>query len=105
MKMRRYSFHSPREDNQRADDSTFNIWSTFDHQTEHYAMQCGIYVDREQLLEKKRANIVVRAGLFLNDTRVTNALLENCKLSVTLKTGDGVDVDKTSTNFQLNDDT
>eukprot|EP01083_Nonionella_stella_P301896 1038317_1 len=89
---------------ERADDATFNILSTFDHQTEHYAMQCGIYVDREQLLEKKRASIVVRAGLFLNGHRVTNALLENCKLSVKLKTGDGVDVDKTFSNFQLNDD-
>eukprot|EP00488_Nonionellina_sp_1-RS-2012_P000590 TRINITY_DN11576_c0_g1_i1.p1 TRINITY_DN11576_c0_g1~~TRINITY_DN11576_c0_g1_i1.p1 ORF type:complete len:235 (-),score=57.40 TRINITY_DN11576_c0_g1_i1:161-865(-) len=57
------------------------------------------------IIRKKRATVMVRTGLFLNGNRVTNTLLENCKLSVKFKTGDGVDVDKTFSDFELNDNT
>jgi len=62
---------------ERDDDPNFNVLTTFRHQSESYRLQCGIYVDREQLLEKKRASIVLRPALFLNDVRVTNKLLDN----------------------------
>ncbi len=44
------------------------------------------------------------AGLMCNGNRVTNKLLENVKLSVKLKTEDGIDVNKTFNNFQLYDE-
>lgn len=89
---------------ERVDDPTFNVFSHFHLQSESYNLQCGIYVDREQLFEKKRAEIVVRAALFLNTkNRISIALLKNIKLSCTIKTGDGVDVDKSFNNFVLHD--
>eukprot|EP01084_Bolivina_argentea_P174170 301691_1 len=72
---------------ERNDDPTFNVLTYFNHQSESYSMKCGIYIDREQLLEKKRANIIVRIGLFLNNNRITNTLLENVKLSINIETG------------------
>ena len=40
----------------------------------------------------------------IESNTTSNKLLENIKLSVKVKTGDGVDVDKTFGNFELNDD-
>lgn len=36
------------------------VISTFNHESESYQFQCGIYVD------KKRCKVVVRSGLFIN---------------------------------------
>ena len=89
---------------QRNDDPNFNVLASFDHKSENYRFQCGLYVDREQLLEKKRAKIIVRSALFLNGNRVSVGLIENCKLSINIKTSLNVDVDKTFNNFELFDD-
>ena len=90
---------------QRDDDPIFNVLSTFKHEQESYDLQCGLYIDREQLLEKKRASVIVRSGLFLNGKhRVSVKLLKNIKLSIKMQTSDGVDVDKTFDNFKLFDD-
>jgi len=40
----------------------------------------------------------------LNDVRVTNKLLDNVRVAVKLRTGDGVDVDKTFANVKFDDD-
>eukprot|EP01084_Bolivina_argentea_P312265 540606_1 len=89
---------------QRNDDIEFNVLASFDHKSENYKFQCGLYIDREQLLEKKRAKIIVRNALFLNQNRVSVQLIENCKLSINIQTSLGVDVDKTFNNFELFDD-
>ena len=88
---------------QRDDDPQFNVLASFQHQAESYRFQCGLYLDREQLLEKKRATIMVRSALFLNSNRVSVELIENVKLSMTIKTSSGVDVEKTYPNFELHD--
>eukprot|EP01084_Bolivina_argentea_P128004 226334_1 len=38
---------------QREDDPNFNVLSSFNHSSEKYLFDCDIFIDREQLLEKK----------------------------------------------------
>eukprot|EP01083_Nonionella_stella_P305531 1066243_1 len=93
---------------QRDDDKQFNVLSTFNQQYESYELECGIYLDREQLLEKKQASIMVRSALRLttyeSSTQITLKLLKNIQLSITFHTADGVDVHKTFNDFELFDD-
>ena len=57
-----------------------HLLRSFLHQTEAYSLHGGLYVEREQLLEKKCASVVVLAGLLLNNFCVTNSLLKNTML-------------------------
>jgi hypothetical protein len=53
------------------------------HQPEAYRLSAGIHIDRESLLSQKVAPILIRPGLFLNDTPVSLKLLEEVKLRIT----------------------
>ena len=53
-----------------------------DHKPEGYRLAAGIHVDRESLLSQRVAQILVRAGLFMNDTPVSLKLLEDVKLRI-----------------------
>ncbi len=53
------------------------------HQPEAYRLSAGIHVDRESLLTQRVAPILIRPGLFLNDTPVSLKLLEEVKLRIT----------------------
>ena len=48
---------------QRDDDPTFNVLRRFDHSAERYSFDGDLFVDREQLLDKERATLMVRAAL------------------------------------------
>ena len=52
------------------------------HQPEAYKLKAGIHLDRESLLTQRIAPLVVRPGLFLNDTPVSLKLLEEVRLKV-----------------------
>jgi hypothetical protein len=53
-----------------------------DHKPEGYRLAAGIHVARESLLTQRIAPLLVRAGLFMNDTPVSLKLLEDVKLRV-----------------------
>jgi hypothetical protein len=53
------------------------------HQAETYRLAAGVHIDRESLLTQKIAAVMVRPGLFLNDTPVSLKLLEEVKLRIT----------------------
>ncbi len=68
----------------------------FNHEAENYALAVGVYVDREALLKRKTASVIVRPGLTLNGTPVSLGLLEEVKLTI-----NSVDLDGTATNQEI----
>ena len=77
---------------------------SFQHQAESYSLVAGIYVDRESLLQRKKANVVVRPQLHLNGTPVTLAVLEDVRLVITSTDHDGVSTTKEVADFKLHED-
>lgn len=55
---------------------------SFEHQAETYNLSAAMFADREQLKSGTDAQLVVRAGVFLNDVPVSLALLEDVKLTL-----------------------
>ena len=76
----------------------------FQHQAESYALEAGIYVDRESLLERKKAQLVVRPALTVCGTPVTLSLLEDVRLAITSTDHDGVSTTKEVADFELFED-
>ncbi|MDP6466589.1 MAG: hypothetical protein QF918_02540 [Pirellulaceae bacterium] len=82
-------------------------FSTLDHfqqHTESYQLTAGIYVDRESLLNRRTARVIVRTGLYLNGTPVTLSALEDVQLTITSVDHDGVSSSKEVSDFKLQED-
>ncbi|HUG89277.1 MAG TPA: hypothetical protein VML55_00485, partial [Planctomycetaceae bacterium] len=62
----------------------------FQHEAENYELSAGIYVDRESLLARRTASVLVRPGLKLNGTPVTLRVLEEPQLVITSTGLDGI---------------
>ncbi len=62
----------------------------FGHQAETYRLMAGIHVERESLLARKKAKILVRPTLSLNGLAMDPGLLEDPTLTITAVDGDGV---------------
>ncbi len=77
---------------------------TFQHEAEDYSLAAGIYVDRESLLSRQTAQVLVRPALYLNGTPVTLSLLENVRLVITSTDLDGVASTKEVADFKLFED-
>ncbi|MFO0870347.1 MAG: hypothetical protein U0935_15580 [Pirellulales bacterium] len=54
----------------------------FQHEAENYSLTAGIYVDRESLLTRRKAQVVIRPGVFLNGTAVSVTALEDVRLMI-----------------------
>ncbi|MEK6262775.1 MAG: hypothetical protein AABP62_29610 [Planctomycetota bacterium] len=76
----------------------------FNHEAENYALAVGIYVDREALLKRKTASVIVRPGLTLNGTPVSLNLLEEVKLTINSVDLDGTATSQEIPNFKLFED-
>ncbi|HTN75370.1 MAG TPA: hypothetical protein VL096_08990, partial [Pirellulaceae bacterium] len=68
----------------------YSALSHFQHEGENYALQTGFYVDREALLARKTAQLVLRTGLLVSGVPVSVKLLEEVKLTITSTDLDGV---------------
>ncbi len=79
----------------------FHRLDHFQHDAENYSLSAGIHVDREALLKRKKAQVVVRPGLYLNGTPVTLSVLEDVKLVLTSTDHDGVTTTKEVNDFKL----
>jgi hypothetical protein len=75
-----------------------------DHRAESYSLIAGIHVDREQLLSRRVANLIVRPGLFLDGTPVSTQLLEEVKLRITSTDHDGISSTAEIPDFKLFED-
>jgi len=63
-----------------------------DYKTENYRLECGMFIDRESLLEKKQAQVIVRPTLLLNDEPVSVDNLKNVQLSMVTMDAEGFEV-------------
>ncbi len=75
----------------------------FYHRSEEYSLRAGFYVDREALLKRKKAKLVVRPGLYVNGTPVTLSVLEDVRLVLTSTDLDGVATTKEVADFELSE--
>ncbi len=88
----------------------FSCLDSFQHQSENYRLQAGIYTDREALLPRKKAKVVVRPYLYHDDDRfvsntnstpVTLSVLEDPRLVIQTTDREGVQTTKEVKGFKL----
>lgn len=75
-----------------------------DHPAESYSLVAGIHVDREQLLSRRVANLIVRPGLYLNGSPASIKLLEDVKLRITSTDQEGTASTAEVPDFKLFED-
>jgi len=96
--------NSPQTESVILTDGDFVSLDKFDHLAENYSLQAGIYADRETLLKRKQAAVVVRPALYLNGAPVTLSVLENPSLVIVSTDREGVSTSKEVTDFPLFED-
>jgi hypothetical protein len=82
----------------------FSSLDMFIHEGENYGLTAGIYVDRESLLKRKTAEVVIRPSLGLNGTPDSLKLLEEVKLTMTSTDLDGIVSSQEIPDFKLFED-
>ena len=82
----------------------FASLSSFRHDSENYQLAAGLYVDRESLLSRRKATLIVRPALYLNNVPVTLSVLEEVELMITSVDRDGVQTTKKIAAFKLHED-
>jgi hypothetical protein len=73
----------------------------FSHKAESYKLAAGFYVDRESLLKRRKAKVLVRPSLTINGVPATVALLEEVTLTIQSVNRDGIASGKTAQDFKL----
>lgn len=68
----------------------FSSLDTFVHQAESYQLAVGFHFDRESLLSRRTANLVIRPGVSINGIPTSVKLLENPRLQITSVDQDGI---------------
>jgi len=76
----------------------------FQHQEEAYSLTAGLFVDREQLLSRRKAELVIRPMLRLGNTPVSLKVLEDVRLIITTVDLDGVSSSKEVSDLKLFED-
>ncbi len=82
----------------------FSSLDHFQHEAENYGLSVGFYVDRETLLKRNTAEVVIRPGLFLNGTPSSLKLLEDVKLTISSTDLDGIASSQELPKFELFED-
>ena len=82
----------------------FSSLAHFSHAAEAYKLVCGIYVDRGSLLNRRKAQVVMRPALYLNGVPVTLGILEDVKLEIVSTDHDGISSSKEVNDFKLFED-
>ncbi|HEY3325008.1 MAG TPA: hypothetical protein VGP72_31430 [Planctomycetota bacterium] len=83
---------------------TFATLDYFDHKAETYRLQAGFYVDREALLKRRKAQVLVRPALYINDMPATVGLLEEVSLVIQSTNRDRISSTKEVPGLKLTDD-
>ena len=82
----------------------FTSLDGFNHEAENYQFSAGIYVDREALLRRSMAEVMVRPMLRINGVPVTLSVLEEVSLTITTLDRDNVPTSKKVDDFKLYED-
>ncbi len=85
-------------------DGSFACLDSFQHHWEKYALNAGFYVDRETLLKNRKAEVLVRPSLLLNNTPVTLSMLKQVSLVIESRDREGVNSSKEVKDFKLFED-
>lgn len=85
-------------------DGDFCSLDEFTHQSEDYALTVAFHVDRESLLARAKAQVVVRPQLSLHGIPLTLSLLEDVRLRIISTDLDGVATAKDVADFKLFED-
>lgn len=76
----------------------------FEHEQENFALTAGFHVDRESLLSRKTAKVLLRSNLSLNGSPVSVKLLEDVKLTIVSTDLDGIASSHQIPDFPLYED-
>jgi len=87
----------------RAPDALTTV-DAFEHRAEEYRFAAGFHVDRESLLRKREAQLLVRATLDLHGAPAGLSLIEDPTLTIRSTDRDGVDATLEVPNFALYED-
>ena len=87
-----------------ATDQTYSSLDFFQHEGENYSFVAGFYVDREALLRRKTAEVIIRPQLTVNGTPIALKLLEEVKLTITSIDLNGIATTQEVPNFTLFED-
>jgi hypothetical protein len=82
----------------------FSSLDHFQQAAESYSLAAGIYVDREELLNRRTARLLVRPSLTVAGTPIALTALEEVKLLITSTDLDGVPSSQEVPDFKLFDD-
>ena len=82
----------------------FACLDSFHHEAERYQLSASFYVDREALLKRNKATVLIRPMLYLNGTPVTLSVLEEVSLAITSTDREGVNTTKEAQGFKLFED-
>jgi hypothetical protein len=82
-------------------DGQISTLHQFNHEAEKYSLSAGIAVDRESLLQRKLAPVMIRAGLKINGTPTTLSVLEDVTLTITSLDIDGTQSISVVSDFKL----
>lgn len=77
---------------------------TIAHQAETYDLSAGFYVDRESLLRREKAKVLIRPLLTVNGARVSVKALSEVRLQVTTTDLQGISSTRTIEKFVLSDE-
>ena len=69
----------------------FASLDTLEHPAEDYQLHAGFHVEREQLIRRETATVVIRPSLTVNGTPVALSLLEDLALTLVATDHDGVE--------------
>lgn len=82
----------------------FSSLESVNHESETYRLVAGMHVDRESLLSRKTAELVIRPSLLLNETPVSFKVLEDLRLLLVSRDHEGVATSKEVSDLKLLDD-
>ncbi len=82
----------------------FSCLDFLGHEGENYTLEAGLYVDREALLTRAKATVVVRPGLFLNSAQVPIERFEKVRLTIVSTNLDGIPATQFVDDFPLFED-
>jgi len=82
----------------------FATLASFEHRSESYKLEAGIYVERESLVAGRKARAVIRPAFSVNGTPATLSVLEEPVLVVTSTDRDGISSSQELKPFELHED-
>ena len=79
----------------------FSSFSYFKHQAETYSLNVAAFIDRESLVQREEAVLMLRPELRLSDSPVAIGILENVQVTIQSTNLDGVNAEKVFEDVKL----